>query len=63
LIFVFVAATGFISFLALAPIGNIGPAIAAGGLIFPTIIALHYFTWGRLMRRMIEDENRLDDPD
>jgi hypothetical protein len=60
--FIVIVATGFISFLALAPIGRIGLAFMVGGLVFPVIIGLHYFTWGRLMTRMLENENREETP-
>lgn len=47
-------ASGFVAFLLLAPIGRIGIAILVGGMVFPAIIALHYFVWGRWIRQALE---------
>ena len=62
LLFVVLIATAFVSFLALAPTGRLGIAVLVGGMVFPAIIALHYFTWGKWIRRAIERDAEEREP-
>ena len=58
--FVIMTITLFVTFLVFAPLGRIGVAILVGGFIFPVIIALHYFIWGRWLRRVLEESAEED---
>ncbi|MDP7014454.1 MAG: hypothetical protein QGG36_01500 [Pirellulaceae bacterium] len=50
-----------VTLLLWAPFGAIGIAFVVGGLIFPAIIAFHYFTWGRYLQRVFREEGEFDD--